>query len=31
MKEKRLYHTVADQIKTMISEGAYPAGSRFSR
>lgn len=29
MTEKRLYHTVADQIKTMISEGAYPAGSRL--
>ena len=29
MKEKRLYHSVAEKIKERISEGAYPAGSRL--
>ena len=29
MKDKRLYHTVADKIKGLISEGAYPPGSRL--
>lgn len=29
MGEKRLYHSVAEQIKEMIHEGAFPAGSRL--
>lgn len=29
MKEKRLYHSVAEQIKGLINEGAYPPGSRL--
>lgn len=28
-KDKRLYHAVADQIRRMISDGAYPPGSRL--
>lgn len=29
MSDKRLYHSVADQIKNLISEGAFPPGSRL--
>ncbi|MBT8068509.1 MAG: FadR family transcriptional regulator [Gammaproteobacteria bacterium] len=29
MKEKRLYHSVADEIKERIRDGAYPPGSRL--
>ncbi len=29
MKDKRLYHSVADKIKKLISDGAYPPGSRL--
>lgn len=29
MKDKRLYHTVADRIKNLIKEGAFPPGSRL--
>ena len=29
MKEKRLYHSVADEIKERIKNGAYPPGSRL--
>ena len=29
MTEKRLYHAVADQIKKLISDGAFPPGSRL--
>jgi len=29
MKRKRLYHEVADQIKSLIKEGAFPPGSRL--
>jgi len=29
MTDKRLYHTVADQIKKLISDGAFPPGSRL--
>lgn len=29
MKKNRLYHLVAEQIKTQISEGRYPPGSRL--
>lgn len=29
MTEKRLYHTVADQILDMIRDGAFPTGSRL--
>ena len=29
MTDKRLFHTVADQIMAMISSGAFPAGSRL--
>ena len=29
MKEKRLYHSVADQIKNLIKDGAFPPGSRL--
>lgn len=29
MKEKRLYHTVADKISKMIDDGDFPAGSRL--
>jgi DNA-binding FadR family transcriptional regulator len=29
MTEKRLYHSVAEQIKKMISDGAFPPGSRL--
>ena len=29
MKDKRLYHSVADQIKKLINDGAYPPGSRL--
>lgn len=29
MTEKRLYHSVADQIKRLISDGAFPPGSRL--
>jgi DNA-binding FadR family transcriptional regulator len=29
MKGKRLYHSVAERIKELISEGAYPPGSRL--
>jgi DNA-binding FadR family transcriptional regulator len=29
MKDKRLYHSVADQIETLIKEGAFPPGSRL--
>lgn len=29
MTEKRLYHSVAEQIKTMIHDGAFPPGSRL--
>lgn len=29
MKEQRLYHSVADQIKKLISDGAFPPGSRL--
>lgn len=29
MKDKRLYHTVADQLKKLINEGAFPPGSRL--
>ena len=29
MKDKRLYHSVADQIKNLISDGAFPPGSRL--
>lgn len=28
-KEKRLYHSVADQIMELINEGAFPPGSRL--
>ncbi|MEQ9563423.1 MAG: FadR/GntR family transcriptional regulator, partial [Woeseiaceae bacterium] len=29
MKDKRLYHAVADQIKKLINDGAFPPGSRL--
>ena len=29
MKEKRLYHRVADEIKKKINDGSYPPGSRL--
>ena len=29
MANKRLYHEIADKIKSMINEGAYPPGSRL--
>ncbi|GER08457.1 GntR family transcriptional regulator [Iodidimonas muriae] len=29
MAEKRLYHSVAKQIKTLVQEGAFPPGSRL--
>lgn len=29
MKDKRLYHSVADQIQDLIKEGAYPPGTRL--
>ena len=29
MTDKRLYHTVADSIRELIDEGAYPPGSRL--
>lgn len=29
MTEKRLYHSVADQIKDLIKDGAFPPGSRL--
>jgi len=29
MSDKRLYHSVAKQIKQMVVDGAYPAGSRL--
>ena len=29
MTDKRLYHTVAEQIKTLINEGTFPPGSRL--
>lgn len=29
MKNQRLYHAVADQIKTLISDGSFPPGSRL--
>ena len=29
MKDKRLYHSVADKITKLINEGAYPPGSRL--
>ena len=29
MKDKRLYHSVADQIKKLIKDGAFPPGSRL--
>lgn len=29
MTNKRLYHTIADQIKDLIKEGAFPPGSRL--
>lgn len=29
MGEKRLYHSVAEQIKSMIEKGAFPPGSRL--
>ena len=29
MKDKRLYHSVADQIKKLINDGAFPPGSRL--
>ncbi|WP_411817449.1 FadR/GntR family transcriptional regulator [Hyphococcus sp. DH-69] len=29
MSEKRLYHTVAEKIRTMIEDGAFPPGSRL--
>lgn len=29
MKDKRLYHSVADQIKNLINDGAFPPGSRL--
>lgn len=29
MKDKRLYHSVADSIKERITQGAYPPGSRL--
>jgi len=29
MTDKRLYHTVADRIKKLISDGAFPPGSRL--
>lgn len=29
MKDKRLFHTVAEQIMAMIKSGAYPPGSRL--
>ena len=29
MKDKRLYHSVADQIKQLINDGAFPPGSRL--
>ena len=29
MKDKRLYHSVADQIIKLINEGAFPMGSRL--
>jgi DNA-binding FadR family transcriptional regulator len=29
MREKRLYHSVAEQIKELIKDGAFPPGSRL--
>lgn len=29
MNDKRLYHSVADQIKKLINDGAFPPGSRL--
>ena len=29
MKDKRLYHSIADQIKKLINDGAFPPGSRL--
>lgn len=29
MKEKRLYHSVADQIKELIQDGVFPPGTRL--
>lgn len=29
MKDKRLYHSVADKVKQLIHEGKYPPGSRL--
>ena len=29
MKDKRLYHSVADRIKKLINDGAFPPGSRL--
>lgn len=29
MSEKRLYHSVAEQIKKMVEDGAFPPGSRL--
>ena len=29
MKNKRLYHSVAEQIKNLISDGSFPPGSRL--
>ena len=29
MKDKRLYHSVADEIKKLINDGAFPPGSRL--
>jgi len=29
MKDKRLYHSVADNIKKLIKDGAYPPGTRL--
>lgn len=29
MKEKRLYHSVAEQIRSLIAEGGFPPGSRL--
>ena len=29
MKDKRLYHSIADKIKQLISDGTYPPGSRL--
>ena len=29
MKDKRLYHSVADKITKLVDDGVYPPGSRL--